>query len=279
LIRIHAAAVTASDIFIRSAIPNARLAMRIVARLAIGLTRPRRPILGAVLAGEVESVGARATKFRAGDRVWAFTLMRMSCYAERIALPETAKLLGLAPSNLSFAEAAAIPYGGLISAYFLQPANIAAGANVAVYGASGANGTFAVQFAKHRGARVTGVCSGQNVELVKSLGADRVVDYTDPNARVDEEYDLVFDAVGRRKTSAIREVLRDALTPTGRMLSVDDTLPRVKRADLELLKELTETGAIKPVIDRVYSLAQVAEAHRYVELGHKKGNVIIAMSP
>jgi len=278
LIRIRATTVTPSDCYVRSAIPSARLAMRLMARVVIGFTRPRRPILGAVLAGEIEAIGRKVTQFRAGDRVWAFTMLRFGCYAQRTCLPATLKLLTLAPSNLSHDEAAAIPYGGLMASYFLGNANIESGQHVLVYGASSANGTCAVQLAKHSGAEVTAVCSTANVELSRSLGADTVLDYTKDEASALGRYDVVFDAVGRRKTSPMKEASRNALTPTGKFISVDDRLPRFRRDDLIRLKELAEAGKLKPVIDRRYPLERIAEAHRYVEQGHKKGNVVITIA-
>lgn len=249
-----------------------------MARAAIGFTRPRRPILGAILAGKIEAIGSKVSRFQVGDRVWAFTTLRMSCYAQRICLPATLKLLTTAPSNLSDDEAAAIPGGGLMALYFLGKANIQSGQQVLVYGASGANGTCAVQIAKHLGAEVTAVCSTANVELLRSLGADTVLDYTNEQTSALGRYDVVFDAVGRRKTSPMKAALRDVLTPGGKFISVDDRLPRFRRDDLILLRELAEAGKLKPVIDRRYPLEQIAEAHRYVEQKHKKGNVVITIA-
>lgn len=277
LIRIRATTVTPSDCYIRSAIPLASPARRLMARAVIGFTKPRRPILGAVLAGEIEAIGTKVTQYRASDRVWAFTTLRFGCYAERTCLPADLKLLTTAPANLRHDEAAAIPYGGLMALYFLGKANIQRGQHVLVYGASGANGSSATQLAKHFGATVTAVCSTANVELVRSLGADTVLDYTRDQASALDRYDLVFDAVGRRKTSALRVAVTNALTPTGRVISVDDSLPRFRRADFVLLRELAEGGKLTPVIDRRYPLEQIADAHRYVEQGHKRGNVVVTV--
>jgi NADPH:quinone reductase-like Zn-dependent oxidoreductase len=278
LIRIRATTVTPSDCYIRSAIPSAPLAMRLMARVVIGFTKPRRPILGAVLAGEIEAIGSKVTRFHAGDRVWAFTTLRMGCYAQRTCLPATLKLLTPAPSNLSDDEAAAIPGGGLMALSFLGKATIERGQQVLVYGASGANGTSAMQIAKHLGAHVTAVCSTANVELVQSLGADTVLDYTKEQEFALRRYDVVFDAVGRRRTSPLKEAARNALTPAGKFISVDDGLPRFRRDGLTQLRELAEAGRLKPVIDRRYPLERIAEAHRYVEQGHKKGNVVITIA-
>jgi NADPH:quinone reductase-like Zn-dependent oxidoreductase len=278
VIRIRATSVTASDCFIRSAVPQGRLAMRIMVRLVFGLTKPRRAIQGSVLAGEIEATGQHVTRFRVGDRVWAFTLLRVGCYAQRISLPATFRLLTLAPSNLTYDEAAAIPYGGLLTSSFLRNANVQPGQDVLVYGASGANGTSAVQLAKNCGANVTAVCSTANLDLVRSLGADDVLDYTKDVLSAGRRFDVVFDAVGRRKTSPLKVACANALTAEGKSISVDDRTPRVHREDLLRLKDLVEAGKLKPVIDRRYPLEQIAEAHRYVEEGHKKGNVIITVA-
>ncbi len=278
VIRIRSAAVVASDVYMRSGVPTASLAMRVMTRVFIGFTRPRNPILGAVLAGEIESVGKHVTQYRVGDRVWAFTTMRFRCYAQRIRLPATVKLLGPSPSNFTHEEAATIPYGGLLAWSFLKRAKIQRGENVVIYGASGSIGSIAMQIAKHLGASVTAVCSTANLDLVRSLGADAVLDYTRQDVPADARYDVVFDAVGRKKTSPMKVALSKALTPTGRVVSVDDALPRPSRADLNFLRELAEAGTLRPVIDRVYPLEDVAEAHRYVELGHKKGNVLLTLA-
>jgi NADPH:quinone reductase-like Zn-dependent oxidoreductase len=276
LIRIDAAAVTVSDCYMRSGVPTAKLWFRMMMWLFVGLKGPRRPILGAVLAGEVVAIGRRVTRFRAGDRVCAFTLLRTGCYAEYTRLPETA-IIAPAPKNLSDAQAAAIPYGGLIAWQFLKKADMRRGQHVLIYGASGAIGTAAVQLAKHAGADVTAVCSGANVDLVRSLGADAVLDYTAVDSPGDRRFDLVFDAVGRRKTSPLKTACEQALTPGGRNISVDGGRPWPKRADLVYLTELAEAGVLTPVIDQSYPLDEVAAAHRYVEQGHKKGNVILQM--
>ena len=278
VIRIRAAAVVASDVYMRSGLPNAPLISRIIVRVGIGFLRPRNPILGAALSGEIESIGKNVTQYRVGDRVWAFTTIRFGCYAQRIRLPAKLKLLAPSPANLSHDEVATIPYGGLLALSFIKRAKIQRGENVVIYGASGAIGTVALQLAKHLGAKVTGVCSTANLDLVRSLGADAVLDYTRDAVPTDARYDLVFDAVGRKKTSAMKIALSTALTATGRCVGVDDALPRPGRADLDYLRDLAEAGTLKPVVDRRYSLEDVVEAHRYVELGHKKGNVLLTMA-
>jgi NADPH:quinone reductase-like Zn-dependent oxidoreductase len=277
VIRIRATVVTPSDCYIRSGIPTARLVSRALHRLAMGFTRPRRAILGAVLAGDIESVGKRVTRLAVGDRVWAFTLMRMGCNAQRLSLRATRRLLTPAPKNLTPDESAAIVFGGLFARYFLGRANIERGRQVLVYGASGAIGTCAVQLAKHLGAHVTAVCGTTNVELARSLGADAVLDYMKEQSPSGRRYDAVLDAVGRKKSSPMKEACRTALTANGRYISVDDRLPFLRRDDLLMLKALAEAGHLKPVIDRRYALEQTADAHRYVEQGHKKGNVVVTV--
>lgn len=278
LVKIRATTVTASDCFIRSAIPSARLAMRIMARLVVGIRRPRNPILGAELSGEIEDTGSAVRRYRVGERVFGFTKLRFGCYAQYTCLRETS-LMAPAPSRLTYEEAAAIPYGGLLALHFLRKGNIGAGQQVLVYGGSGAVGTSAIQLARHFGAEVSAVCGPTNLELAKSLGAYTVMDYTSENTPAGGKlYDLVLDAVGKRKTSALKVACREALAPGGSYVSVDDGTPRVRGGDFAALRELVEAGAMRPVIDRRYPLEQIAEAHRYVEKGHKRGNVVITVN-
>jgi NADPH:quinone reductase-like Zn-dependent oxidoreductase len=273
LIRICATAVTASDGIVRSGKVNPALWLPM--RLSLGFTGPRQPILGMVLSGEIEATGKDVRRFETGAAVYAFTLLRFGAYAEYICLPEES-VIAPKPANITHEEAAAIPYGGLLALYFLRKGSIQSGQNVLIYGASGANGTAAVQLAKHFGAQVTGVCSTRNLELVKALGAAAVVDYTREDfTRRSERYDFIFDAVGRKKSAQVP--FRQALAPSGKFISVDDGRPTPQRADLVLLTGLVEAGQLKPVIDRVYPLEQIVEAHRYVDTGHKQGNVVITL--
>ncbi len=275
-IRIRATAVTSSDTYVR----GLRLspAYRMMARLALGWNGPRQPVLGMVLSGVVDSVGADFTSFEVGDRVFGFDQHRFGTYAQYVCWPDDG-LLATRPTNLSDEEAAAIPYGGLLALSCLRRAGIRAGQRVLVFGASGAVGTSAVQLARHLGAEVTGVCSTGNVELVKSLGATKVVDYTVEDF-VDgaERYDLIFDAVGKKKSAAALRRCRQVLVPGGACISVDDGKPELRREDLVLLGELASRGEIRPVIDRTYALDDIVDAHRYVDIGHKRGNVIIRVA-
>jgi len=275
-IRIFATAVTSSDCYVRGL--SLSFAYRIMARFALGWTGPRRRVLGMVLSGEVDAVGPDVRSFKAGDRVFGFDRHRFGTYADYVCWPEDG-LLATRPANLNDEEAASIPYGGLLALHFLRRANIRAGQQVLVYGASGAVGTSAVQLARHFGAEVTGVCSSANLELVRSLGATTVVDYTreDFTAR-EQRYDLVLDAVGKRKSAAGLRHCDRALASGGKRLSVDDGTPKLLAEDLMLLGELAGKGEIRPVIDRCYPLEELAEAHRYVDEGHKRGSVVITVA-
>ncbi|MCJ7711027.1 MAG: NAD(P)-dependent alcohol dehydrogenase [Chloroflexi bacterium] len=275
-IRIRATAVTSSDCYVRGL--NLNPAYRLMARLALGWNAPRQPVLGMVLSGEVDAVGPDATSFEVGQPVFGFNRHRFGTYAQYVCWPEDG-LLATRPANLTDEEAAAIPYGGLLALHFLRKGDVRAGQRVLVYGASGAVGTSAVQLARHLGAQVTGVCSAANADLVVSLGATRVIDY----AREDftdrpERYDLILDAVGKRKSAASLRRCRQVLAPGGTCVSVDDGTPKLRREDLVLLGELATTGEIRPVIDRSYALDDIVEAHRYVDNGHKRGNVVVTVT-
>ncbi len=272
-IRIAATAVTSSDCIVRSGHVNRLLWLPM--RVAVGFRAPRRP-LGMVLAGDVASVGDGVTSFSPGDQVFGFDRFGFGCYAEFKCMSQGG-LLSRKPDNLSYDEAAAIPYGGLLALYYLRRGAIQPGQDVLIYGASGAVGTSAVQLARHFGASVTGVCSTANLQFVASLGADTVIDYTKEDFLTrGDRYDLIFDAVPVvHRTMSLGG--KGGLTPGGRYVSVTDGSPKLQIEDLTYLKELAEAGGIRPVIDRTYPLDQIVEAHRYVDTGRKKGNVVISL--
>ncbi len=275
-IKIHATAVTSSDCIVRSF--NIPAAMWIPARFVLGLTGPRRRVLGMVMAGEVDHVGKTVRSFKEGDQVFGVDRFAFGTYAEYKCLPESG-VLATKPSNVSYEEAAAIPYGGMLALQFLRKGTIERRKRVLVYGASGAVGTAAVQLAKHFGAAVAGVCSSANLGLVRSLGADAAIDYTkDDFTKQRERYDLIFVAVGNRVNPPSTGNCARALAPGGMYVSVDRGAPKLVTSDLVLLKRLVEAGELKPVIDRCYPLEEIVEAHRYVEKGHTKGNVVITVA-
>ena len=243
-VRILATAVTSSDCYVRGL--DLSFTYRIMARLALGWTAPRRNVLGMVLSGEVDAVGPGVRSFKAGDPVFGFDRHRFGTYAQYVCWPEDA-LLATRPANLTNQEAASIPYGGLLALHFLRRAKVQAGQRILVYGASGAVGTSAVQLARHFGAEVTGVCSTANLALLRSLGATTVVDYTreDFTAR-GQRYDLIFDAVGKKKSAAGLRRCGRALASGGRRLSVDDGRPKLLAEDLVLLGKLAEKARSGP---------------------------------
>ena len=276
LVRILATTVTIGDTIMRSFNLPISGWQKIMARLVLGWRRPKRPILGMELAGVIEAVGAKVTRFKPGDPVFASTFaVNFGGYAEYKCLPENG-VIAIKPANLSYEEAAAVPGAGQTAWRCLQKSKIQPGQKILIYGASGAVGTYAVQLAsRHFGADVTGVCSGANLELVKSLGASQVIDYTRQDfTQSGATYDVVFDAVGKLAPARGKK----ALKPGGVYINVlagsdgDESLEC-----LLLLKELVEAGKLKPAIDRVYPFEQIVEAHRYVEQGHKKGNVAITV--
>ncbi len=276
-IRLVATAVTASDCIVRGLkLPGV---YRIFMRAAFGFRAPRRGIIGMIAAGEIESVGREVTAFKPGDQVFGMDGFRAGTYAEKVCWPASAAL-ALRPANLTYEESAALPYGGLLASFFVRRLKVRKGQRLLVFGASGAIGTAAVQLATHLGAEVTGVCSTANLELVRSLGATAVIDYTKDDFTLSGmRYDLIFDAVGKRKSAKAMLNSGAALVSGGVSMSVDDAFPRTKKSDLLVLKELAESGAFRPVIDRRYTLDDIVEAHRYVDIGHKKGNVIVTISP
>ncbi|MCM3409732.1 NAD(P)-dependent alcohol dehydrogenase [Metabacillus litoralis] len=290
LVKVKATTVTVADIRSRSfTVPPA---FWLPARITLGLRQPKKEILGMELAGEVELIGKNVKKFKKGDQVFAATLTDFGAYAEYKCLKEDGPV-AIKPSNISFGEAAAIPIGARTALYFLRKAGIKSGHDVLVYGASGSVGSYAVQIAKYLGANVTGVCSTSNLELVKSLGADKVIDYTAEDfANIDETYDVIFEAVNKSSFSVCIKLLKK----NGTYINVTDPLPNAQMLwtkmttnkklllsrnspesseALNFLKELVEMGKLKVLVDRFYSFDEIVEAHRYVEKGHKKGNVVI----
>jgi len=277
LIKIYATAVTASDIFIRSS--DLPVQFLIPLRLMLGLTKPRKSIIGLVLAGEIESTGKNIKQFKTGDQVYGLTGFGLGAYAEYKCMKEIDSMhgcLALKPTNITYEEATVAAYGGLLAFQYMEKGNIQHGQNVLIYGASGTTGTTAIQFAKYLGAKVTAVCSTTNLDLVKSLGADVVLDYTKVDALdSDVHYDFILDAVGKMKKSKLKEACKKALAPEGKYVSIDDGNLLLDSKRLTFIKELIEAGHIKPIIDKCFQIEDIVEAHRYVGKGHKKGGVVI----
>lgn len=281
LIKVVATTVHVGDTKIRALRPGMGAVLdplvKAFMRLSIGFTRPRRRILGMELSGVVEEIGRQVAGLKKGDEVFCSTGSRFGAYAEYACMPQDTPLMKK-PANMSHAEAATIANGATTAHLVLRKAHIEPGQKVLVYGASGSVGTFAVQLARNLGARVTGVCSGGNVALVRSLGAEAVIDYTSTDfTRNGQTYDLVFDAVGMLSRSKVKP----ALTKTGTYLNVlrdSGASMKVAAADLAFVIAQVEAGKLRTVIDRTFTLEQIVEAHRYVDAGHKKGNVVVTVA-
>jgi len=277
LVKVYASSVSYSARLVRSGKHPDKSLYTFAIRLMYGFKKPKRPILGYEFAGEIESIGKDVTLFKKGDQVFGSTTgLKDGAYAEYISVPEfwDKGMVAIKPPNMSFEEAAVLPVGGSTALNYLRKGNIQSGQKVLIYGASGSNGTYAVQLAKYFGAEVTGVCGPTNLELVKSLGADKVIDYTKEHfTKSGVHYDLVFDAVGKASSSDCKI----ALAPNGIYLTVLKGTYKEKAEDLVFLGELYDAGKLKPVIDKSYPLEKTAEAHSYVDGGHKKGNVAITV--
>ncbi|AWX44043.1 Alcohol dehydrogenase [Flagellimonas maritima] len=275
LIKIFAATVTSGDVRLRSS--DFPPLFWLPARLIFGLFKPKKKILGHEFSGIIEGKGRNATKFKIGDEVFGTTTMQNSgSYAEFTCLPEQWKhgVIDLKPTNLNFKEAAALPIGSMTALFLLEKAKISEGKNVLIYGASGSVGSYAVQVAKYFGASVTGVCGTSNINMIKSLGAVKVIDYKKEDYTLfNGKFDIVFDAVGKTTKSKAKKVLKK----DGVFISVK-MLTKEKREHLLRLKELAEKEKLKPFIDSCYQLEDIVSAHEYVDQGHKRGNVVIEIS-
>ncbi len=285
LVKVYATAPTISDCYVRSG--KVSFWLWIPMRLYVGFLRPRNPILGFDLAGEIEDLGKDVKKFKKGDQIFAFAGKSFGAYAEYNCLPEDGLcfpkdcIMSIKPSNMTYEEAAAVPSRGLLALHFIKKGNIQNGQKVLIIGASGGTGTFTVQLAKYFGAEVTGVCSTKNIDMVKALGADKVIDYTkEEYPKNGEKYDFIFDATpfqkGNRKSLKLQ--CEKALTPNGQYISVDNGTPKSRNEDLNFLKEIIQDRKMKSFTDRIFSLEQLPEAHRYIEQGHKKGNVVVKIN-
>lgn len=300
LVRVHAAPVNYGDLAARnfknitSGEFHMPLPLLLLARMSFGFSKPKINILGSEFAGEVEATGKDVTLFKTGDRVFGYLGQRMGAYAEYICLPEDGSL-AIMPTNMSYAEAATVPYGAIMATSLLRQANLQKGHRALINGASGGIGSAAIQLAKYYGAEVTGVCGTPRLEYVESLGADRVIDYTvEDFTQNGETYDLIFDILGKSSYARCKNSLTQngiyllasfKMKPIFQMLwskmagskKVICALASEKPEDLVAVKELIEAGKYKAIIDRCFPMEQAADAHRYTESGHKKGSVVITV--
>ncbi len=293
LIKIHATTVTSTDCNARNFTFVPKLFKLPAQLFMFGLFKPRIPILGVDLAGEIEAIGESVTQFKVGDQVFGSPEMALGAHAQYTCLPETAALVKK-PPTISWEEAAAIPLAGVTAYHFvIALVTIQAGQKILINGASGGIGTFAVQLAKSRGAHVTGVCSSANVDLVKSLGADAVIDYTQEDfTKSKEPYDIVLDVVGKTTFSRCNKILKKKSTYLACLMELPDLLQiarsslfggkKVKggvaisnKENLTYLRDLVENKTLKVVIDKIYPFEHIVDAYEYVESGHKKGNVVV----
>jgi NADPH:quinone reductase-like Zn-dependent oxidoreductase len=279
-IAVKASAVTASDIFIRSS--DIPIRYKIPMRILIGITKPRQSILGLVFSGVVESVGTKIKRFKPGDRVFGMTGFRFGAYAEYLCIKEEdskAGCIAILPEEISFEDATAAAYGGSLAIQYMDKGNIKPNQKILIYGASGTSGTFAIQYGKYLSAHVTGVCSTKNVEFVRSLGADDVIDYTTTDRiESDIEFDFILDSVGRIKSSKLKESCKQLLKNTGKYISIDNGDLILSSARLDQISKLIVNGKIKPMIEKSYPLDKIVEAHYYVQKGHKRGGVAILIN-
>jgi NADPH:quinone reductase-like Zn-dependent oxidoreductase len=290
LIKNYATTVTVADCRVRGF--DVPASFWLPARLALGLSKPRKSVLGGELSGAIENIGKNVNRFKVGDNIFAFTSQKFGAYAEYVCVGEN-DCIALNPNNLNFEQSAALSFGGTTALHFLKKGKVTQGDKVLIYGASGSVGTYAVQLAKYFGAEVTGVCSAENLELVKNLGADKVIDYTSSDwTNFNEKFDVFFDTVGKCEESKAISMIK----PQGRYIHAVATpfteikfKRKLSKKNMEFIggtfkatceqmtyiKQIAEEGFIKPVIDRQYTFDEIAIAHEYVDKGHKKGNVTI----